>query len=386
MEGARVRVARAVEGAKAGAMLLAPGRINLIGDHIDYVGGTVLPMSIDRGTWFAFESRTEAVVELRALDRDATITLAPEAVRLRPEPDAQDEDWECFLRGLLALGPPGDEAAGLRITVAGDLHGGGLSSSASYCVGLAQVLSAAGVLAEQTSVERAHLAREVEHRYVGVACGLMDQLAVALGLEDGAMELDCATGAATPLPLAWGPRVLLALRTRTDRQLASGGYNTRREELAAGLARLAVAPDAIPHAEVLPEQVDAKDLPLRRVRHVVSEQARVRAAVVAARSGDWAGFGAAMTASHVSLRDDYDVSTPELDRIVDAALAVDGCDGARLTGAGFGGWAIALVDETAVPAVLEAVAAATGREPTADDWFLARPGGAARLLEATDAR
>lgn len=353
----------------------APGRINLVGDHIDYVGGTVLPMSLDRGTWIVARVARSPGVHVHALDADETRSITAGA-------DAEDfprGHFARFVAGLISLGEGRIEQSGVELAVTGELRGGGLSSSASFCIAVALALMETGHLPRRRGMTLARLAQDVEHRFLGVACGIMDQAAIVGGAERGALALDCASGRVRPVPLDWGHRTLLAIRSRVDRRLADGAYNQRRAELAEGLARIGHATDAIPDLGPAGLQdIAADDAPLRRVRHVLSEQRLVREAIAAARGGDWNAFGAAMTASHASLRDDYDVSCAELDAIVDAASATAGCAGARLTGAGFGGWAIALVERGAVEAVLEAVGRASGGALREDEWFHARPGGPAR--------
>ncbi|MEE4384110.1 MAG: galactokinase family protein [Pseudomonadales bacterium] len=369
------RLRRALAGGPAARLCFAPGRINLIGDHVDYLGGTVLPVSLDRGTWFALRPAGSLGLHVRALDEDAAVHFAA------PPGGEATGDWRDFVRGVLVETGIDPGALALELVVTGELAGGGLSSSASFCVGLLRSLGLAGALPEQAPEAVARLAQRIEHRYLGVPCGLMDPLAVAAGREDGALRIDCATGRCTPLRLPWTDPVLLAIHSGVARRLGDGAYARRREELAAGLRALGLPEDRLPEAPALERLGPAADPGRRRVRHVITEQRRVLDALDAVSAGDPARFGALLDASHGSLRDDFEVSVPALDALVAAARTVPGCLGARLTGAGFGGWALALVREAAVPAVLSAVEGALGRpllEDAPDGWFRVRPGGAAR--------
>lgn len=371
------RLRGALAGGPPARLCFAPGRINLVGDHVDYLGGTVLPVSLDRGTWFALRPAGSAGLHVRALDADA-------AVRFDAPPGTDPTgDWRDFVRGVLLETGVDPGPLALELVVTGELAGGGLSSSASFCVGLLRSLALAGALPEQAPEKVARLAQRIEHRYLGVPCGLMDPLAVAAGREDGALRIDCATGRSAPVRLPWSDPVLLAIHSGVDRRLGDGSYAHRREELAAGLRALGLPEERMPDAVVLERLRGATDVGARRVRHVISEQARVCDALDAVAAGDPERFGRLLDASHASLRDDFEVSVPTLDTLVAAARAVPGCLGARLTGAGFGGWAIALVRETAVPAVRAAVEVALGRalvEDAPDGWFRVHPGGAARAF------
>lgn len=357
----------------------APGRINLIGDHIDYLGGTVLPMTLDRGTAVRVLSRDDAALHVHVLDEDGHHCFSSEL-----EPAWRQGNWRDFVSGLLLLGDGQGEAPGLDVIVSGDLAGGGLSSSASFTLALALALMANAWMRPRAGIELARLARAVEVEQVGTACGLMDQLAIVHGSSAGAVAVDCGTGAVEAVPTSWEDRQLLVMHCGQPRRLVDAAYNERRAELGRGLAALGLPEDGIPGLS--PEAVMAKlgdGVEARRVRHVITEQRRVFAAREALMRQDWQGLGTAMTASHASLRDDFDVSTPALDALVEAAVATRGCDGARLSGAGFGGWAIALLQDSARTELLAAAAGAIGRRPETLEYFVARPGGAARVLDAS---
>ncbi len=376
-------------GVQPSRIYFAPGRINLIGDHIDYLGGTVLPVTIDRGTVVAALTGMAPGLRVHALDEGST------TFDVEWRSCVRHEDWRDFVAGILRAGgavsvesAPGAWDRGLDLVVSGDLEGGGLSSSASFTLSLASALMDAGFIPDMRGTALAEFARRVEIEQVGTACGIMDQMTIVHGGEQGALVLDCSTLAHRPLPLAWPARgrELLAIHSGVARRLADGIYNRRRTELAEGLSACGVAADRIPGlAEDAMTGAVWTRPDQRRVRHVVSEQARVVRAIAAAERQDWSTFGAAMTASHASLRDDFEVSVAELDALVAAATATPGCDGARLTGAGLGGWAIALVKADARAAVLDAVAKALGVDRDGLDWFVARPGGAVRALPSTAA-
>ncbi len=360
----------------------APGRINLIGDHIDYLGGTVLPMTLDRGTAVLVLPRADRELHVHALDVDdhAGFSHRPTMSGAR----SRQGNWRDFVSGLLGLDDmrPDESGEGLDVIVSGDLAGGGLSSSASFTLALALAMMSHGWLRPRAGVDLARFARAVEVEHVGTACGLMDQLAIVHGSDTGAVAIDCSSGDVSEVPTSWQNRELLVMHCGQPRRLADAGYNQRRAELRRGLAALGLPEHRIPELSVdaveatLGESVEA-----RRLRHVISEQQRVMTARTALTEQDWPVLGAAMTASHASLRDDYEVSVPALDALVAAAVKTPGCDGARLTGAGFGGWAIALIEGRARDAVLAAAAKAMDREPGTLDSFVACPGGAARALE-----
>jgi galactokinase len=325
----------------------APGRVNLIGEHTDYTEGWVLPMALDRGTWVAAGRREERWLHAVARRLDGA-DQAP----LDDLDPAAGPPWSRYVRGAAAVWQDlGLRLPGAALAIDGRLPlGAGLSSSASLVTAVASALA---LLAGHTATptELAHLVQRVEHEHAGVACGLMDPLAIAGGVAGCALLIDCRSLAIVPVPIPAEATVLI-LDSGERRPLADSAYNARRAECAAALAQLqAAAPRGYPTIRALrdvsPEQLAAAGAQLdgvlaRRARHVVAENARVLQAAERLRGGDAAGVGALMTASHLSLRDDFAVSTPRLDRLVEIAWATPGILGARMTGAGFGGCAVAL--------------------------------------------
>jgi galactokinase len=316
----------------------APGRVNLIGDHTDYQGGLCLPIAIDRDVLIGFRLRADERVRVRSLDLDASVELpAPGAVAAWARPVLETL---AVVRERAGANGRGFDAA-ITSTVP---IGSGLSSSAAFEVALVLVAaSAAGATFDATAVALA--AQEVEVRATGVPCGVMDQLASVSGRREHALLLDCRSLEITPVPLPPGIG-LLVVHSGTERRLAGSAYAERRSACEAAAARLGLAS----LRDAAPEQV--ADHPI--ARHVVHENGRVAAFADALRDGDATRAGSLMLESHASLRDDFAVSTPELDRLVD--LSVDaGAFGARLTGAGFGGCIVALVPHGRLETIAAAV-------------------------------
>jgi galactokinase len=340
----------------------APGRVNLIGEHTDYNGGLVLPVAIDLETAIAVAPRTDRRVELTlaatgeraAFDLDG---LAPGRVT----------GWLAYVAGVAwALEATGLRLTGLRGLLASNLPiGAGLSSSAALELAAAWALLAPRT-PEAVGLDRLTLARlcqRAENEFVGVRCGLMDQFAAACGRPDAALLLDCRSldWRAVPLPLA--THALVVCHTGSARRLDASAYNERRAACERAVAILAVHDPSI---EGLRDLAPA-DLPrirprldpvtFARVRHVVTENARVEATVAALARGDLGAVGRAFAESHASLRDDYEVSSPELDAMVEIARSVEGVVAARMTGAGFGGCTVNLVRRDAVERLRSAVEA-----------------------------
>jgi galactokinase len=338
----------------------APGRVNLIGEHTDYNDGFVLPMAIDRAVWVAAAPRRDRQVRILALSLgdDALASFALDG--LAPDPQAR---WTNYVRGVLAmLEQAGHRLSGLDLTYDGDVPiGAGLSSSAAVEVAVA---TAADRLFDLglPGLPLARLAQQAEHAFAGTRCGLMDQLISAEGRAGHALLIDCRTFEWQVVPLPAG-RTVVVCDTGKRRGLAGSAYNRRRTQCEEAARRLGVP--ALRDLDVAAFEARARALPAllrRRARHVVRENNRTLAAAGALRRGDAAGFGRLMNESHASLRDLYEVSCEELDLMAALAQSQPGCYGARMTGAGFGGCVVALVDGAAVADFVETVGPAYERQ------------------------
>jgi len=311
---------------------VGPGRVNLIGDHTDTTDGLVLPMAIDLATVVQGRREGDRVV-LTSVD-DPEVAVVPLDVA---DPTALTPGWARYVAGVVAELRP---TIGFTGTVTTTLPvGAGLSSSAALEVAVALALGFTG-----TPLALAQLTQRAEHRASGVPCGIMDQLASAAGVRSHALLIDCHDLTVSPIALPSDVEVRV-VHSGQARRLSGSAY---AERLAAVQAAEAVLGPLRLLAD--PATVDRLDDPVlrRRARHVITENGRVRAAAEALGSGDVAAAGRAMAASHASLRDDYDVSTPVLDRLVERLSATAGVYGARLTGAGFGGCAVALTEPGAL--------------------------------------
>ena len=339
IEGFEARFGEAPEG-----VWLAPGRVNLIGEHTDYQAGLCLPMAIDRHVVVAARRRRDRA--LRAVTASLGQEAEGEVGALRPGPRG---DWFNYVAGVVAaLGPQ----HGFDLWIDADLPpGAGLSSSAALEMAVASAVNDLAGLG-RGPVDLAKAGQRAEHEFAGVQTGLMDQLAAAFGRRGHALLLDTRSLEVAPVP--WEPEraglALAVVDTRAEHQVVAGGYEARVLEVRQAAARLGVPTLRDARAEDL-GRLAGDPLLLRRARHVVTENARVREVVDAAGRGDWEAVGRAFLASHRSLAEDYEVSHPALDLVVGEAERLPGALGARLTGAGFGGSAIVLLRAAAVPAL-----------------------------------
>ena len=334
-------------------MARAPGRVNLIGGHTDYNDGWVLPATIDRAVCVALRRRNDEAVRLRALNFGEEVEYA-----LQEPPIDSLPQWAQYVAGVAEeLRRKHGLDAGFECMFYGNVPlGSGLSSSAALEVAVAEGLQSLFEIALSPE-ETALLCQTVEHTYVGVQCGIMDQMAVRLGRADHALSLDCRTLDYEHVPLPMDEASIVIADSQVSRELAGSKYNERRAECEEGVAFFQQFDDSVDalrdvspglfgeHAEELPETLR------RRCRHVITENERVRKSAQALQRADLAAFGALMSASHESLREDYEVSIEELDHLVKTARATDGVYGARMTGAGFGGCVVCLTADSALDAL-----------------------------------
>jgi galactokinase len=365
-------------GFQPATVVRAPGRVNLIGEHTDYNDGYVLPVAIDRSILMAAAPRLDRQVVLHALDFDQWAEFSLDDIRH----DAQ-RPWSNYQRGVaFFLQKRGFDLTGMNAVISGDIPvGSGLSSSAAVEVAAAytwQVLSGFSL----SHVELALLCQQAENEFVGMKCGIMDQFISALGQRDHALLIDCRTlghelvklgdiaqrGSVTPVSAT-----IVVCDTMKRRGLVDSEYNARRQECEEGVRLLQKnlpgikALRDVSSAQFERYQGDLPEVVRRRCRHIVYENERVLQSVETLKGGGLTTFGRLMNESHVSLRDDYQVSCRELNVMVEVAWEVEGVYGSRLTGAGFGGCTVSLVAGEALERFHTRVAteyqAATGIEP-----------------------
>ena len=354
------------------AIAAAPGRVNLIGGHTDYNDGFVLPAAIDRRTCVAVRPREDRTVRVysEVFDDRGSFDLDS----LRPGAGPRWVDYVAGVAGEIDGLYESDDLPGMDLLVGGDLPlGAGLSSSAALELAVAAAVCEIGGI-DLPREELATLCRRAENEFVGVSCGIMDQFTVAFGEAGSALFLDCRTRDYRTIPFGAGDVRVVVVDTNVKHELADSAYNERLEECREGAERFGelldrevtslrdVALDELErHAADLPEPVRS------RCAHVIRENERVRSAADALEAGDVERVGELMYRSHESLRDRYEVSCDELDLVVDLARGTDGAVGARMTGGGFGGSAVCLVREDAVPSFAARVeaeyAAETGVDP-----------------------
>ena len=327
--------------AKPEAIVRAPGRVNLIGEHTDYNDGFVLPVAIDRGVWIALRARQDGMVRIFSLDLEAESAFELASL-------VRDGDWIEYPKGIASeLIKAGYKLKGFDAVMTGDVpRGAGLSSSAAVELAVARAFSVVSSF-EWNAPVMARIAQKAENEWVGVNCGIMDQMASAACKEGFALFLDCRSLEIQHAPLPKGVAVVI-LDTSTRRGLVDSAYNERRnqcEEAARWFGVKALRDVSVPDLKKWKAGSGLSEIAFRRARHIVTENERVLEAIHVMKTGNLKRLGELFNASHDSLRDDFEVTNDALNIVVECARAESTCYGARMTGAGFGGCAVALVAE-----------------------------------------
>lgn len=365
----------------------APGRVNLIGEHTDYNDGFVFPFAIEYRTSVDLSVRTDGRIRVRSsFDPEPVEVALTELADLFPARRDEIVEWARYPLGvawalLSATGVDAASVPGVDLSFTSDVPvGAGLSSSAAIEGATASALNDAWELGLDR-ITLARVGRRAENEAVGAPTGIMDQMASMLGRADAGTFLDCRSLEADVVELGFAPAGLevLVIDTKVSHAHSTGGYGERRVSCEKGAAIMGVAALRDLSVADLPRAAELMDeVTFRRVRHVVTEDQRVLDAVATLRSAGPRAIGPLLDASHVSMRDDFEISVPELDLAVDTARAA-GAVGARMTGGGFGGAAIALVDHDLVGAVTDAVTAAFAEAGfTAPHIFPVHPSEGAR--------
>ena len=348
-------------GSKPALIVRAPGRVNLIGEHTDYNDGFVLPMAIDRAIWIAVRPRMDCIVRVRSLDFDEDSVFSLDDLN-------KEEGWVEYLKGVAHIFQvKGYKLSGWDGVTMGDVpRGSGLSSSAALELATARVFASISNL-EWNAVDMARLGQRAENDWVGVKCGIMDQMASAACRQGHALFLDCRSLEIQHVPLP-AHVATIVMDTSTRRGLVDSAYNERRSQCEDAARFFGVnALRDVSLDEFEKRESGLGEVVRRRARHVITENQRVLDAVQAMRTNDVVRLGNILNAGHVSLRDDFEVTNEALNQIVEAAQMQPSCYGARMTGGGFGGCAVALVNEdetqTFVNAVEKVYQEESGLEP-----------------------
>ena len=331
-------------------IVMAPGRVNLIGEYTDFNDGFVFPMTVDRGVYVGIRARDDQRVRVKSIRFGELIDY-----RLDDFEKPQPGHWSCYVLGVVEeLRLMGLVSDGFDAVIDGNLTlGAGLSSSAALETATALALQSLFDF-DMSRVDVATLCQRVEHRYANVMCGIMDQFASGLGRSNHALLLDCRTLSHVNIPTNLDKYRIVIISSEVKRELTSSAYNERRGQCEEGVASLRqFDPSIASLRDVTPDLFDAygdqlSKIVFQRCRHVITENARVLDACAALAADELAQFGRLMTASHKSLRDDFEVSCDELDCLVDIAYGTEGVLGSRMTGAGFGGCTVTLIHMDAI--------------------------------------
>ncbi|MFC1712666.1 galactokinase [Candidatus Poribacteria bacterium] len=344
-------------GGEPETIMRAPGRVNLIGEHTDYNDGFVLPVAIDRDILVASRRRDGRLARIHSLEPDVLIEFPLDDIQHDPE-----NNWSNYPRGVARfLQEAGHNLSGMEAVFTGNVpRGAGLSSSAALEVAMAMTFEKMSGL-EIDPAEMALICQKAENQFVGVNCGIMDQFISRMGRKDNALLLDCRSLEFELVPLNLEGIKIVVCNTGVQRGLVDSEYNKRRSECERGVK---ILEELLPGIQAL-RDVNTSDfhkyknhLPEvteRRCEYVIEESNRVLESVQLLEEGDLVGFGILMNESHIGLRDEYEVSCPELDTMVTIAWSTEGVIGSRMTGAGFGGCTVTLVQEDAVERLIQKV-------------------------------
>jgi galactokinase len=333
----------------------APGRVNLIGEHTDYNDGLVLPCAIDYRTVIVARPRDDRLIRVVAADYQGALD---EYSLDAPIDRLQAPMWANYVRGVVRdLAARGLPVQGMDLAIAGDVpQGAGLSSSASLSVAVCRLFATLPGFEGLGPVDMALAAQRAENDFVGTKCGNMDQISSACGVQDHAMMIDCRSLEVQPVPIPASAAIMI-FNSHVARGLVDSAYNARREQCEAAARHFGLAALRDLDLATLEQRAAQLDpVVLRRARHVVTENARVAAAAQALAAGDLARMGVLMEASHASMRDDFEITVPLIDQLVDIVKAAIGpAGGVRMTGGGFGGCVVALVPHALVDAARRAI-------------------------------
>jgi len=364
----------------------APGRVNLIGEHTDYNGGNVFPCALDFGTYAVARRREDKKVKLYSVNFEDLGVMEFSVDELVND---REHDWANYPKGVLDIFKRSGYSIedGFEVVYGGDIpNGAGLSSSASIEVVTSVILRELFNL-DNTMIDAVKMSQRAENEFIGVNCGIMDQFAIGMGRRDNAILLDCNTLEYRYSELELKDEVVVIANTNKRRGLADSKYNERRGECERALADLQKKLDIGSLGELSIDRFEAdkeligEETDRRRARHAVYENQRTLKAVEALKGGDVEEFGRLMNESHVSLRDDYEVTGIELDSLVEAAWKHEGTVGSRMTGAGFGGCTVSIVKKHMVEDFIERVGADyLERTGLRADFYVANIGDGAREL------
>ena len=365
----------------------APGRVNLIGEHTDYNDGFVFPMAIERCTVIAAAPSEGNESTVFSVNNNLSAVILTDGSSQPPEQVV----WSSYVQGTVQYAfEEGFNAQPFRAVINSDVPlGGGLSSSASLEVAVATLIEA---MTGETfdPVQKALLCQKAEHNYAQMPCGIMDQLIAVMGQSGHAMLLDCRSKQPKMIPMTDPNVSVLIVNSNVKHQLTGSEYPDRRRqcEKAARLLDVPMLRDAtLPQLEATRKRFEQEpdgDLCYRRARHVITENDRTTAMAVALTKGDWTSCGQLMGASHQSMKEDFEITCPEIDSLVEISQSVPGVIGSRMTGGGFGGCTVSLIDfnqtATIVATITSRYRSATGIEPTA---FVTRPAQGAQVVYST---